>query len=314
MTTTVAGGCGAGSGCVGWWNSTAAASGHAVYSAVPTRPGVTRSLRIAVLAAALPWGTPAAAQRVLPAGTAAFELPVASPRATGFVGRIITVSEGDSRFGAGTEADVVLGENLPLLLVGSRRHPWLIGFNVATQARFSLSDPKSALISNDWVVGFDVSGRVHRFDLALQVYHESSHLGDEYAERFAARRIDWTREVVMAWVGVRAGQATVRIAVGSAVIDHLDLPRGLAALAIDYRGRDGFVGRAPGRLVAGVHTELAAATRWRLSTTARVGVELGTLRGNRIAVGLVLHDGLSTQRQFYNAESRYAGAEVRFDL
>lgn len=262
----------------------------------------------------LPWGAPIAAQRFLPAGVATFELPIASPRATGFVGRIVAVGEGDSRFGAGTEADVVLGENLPLLLVGSHPRRWLISFNLATQARFSLSDPKSALISNDWVVGFDVSGRVRRIDLALQLYHESSHLGDEYAERFAVRRLDWTREVVMAWIGVRAGQATLRAAAGSAVIDHLGLRRGMAALAIDYRGRDGFIGRAPGRLVAGVYTEAAAATRWRLSTTARVGFELGPLGGNRIALGVVVHNGLSTQRQFYGTESRYAGAEVRFDL
>ncbi len=311
---TAAGGCGAGSGCVGWWNNSATASVGAVYSVVPMHPGVTRPFRIAFLAAALPLGAPAGAQRVLPAAVAPFELPVASPRATGFAGRIIAVGKGDSRFGAGTEADVTLGENLPVLLLGSRRHPWLIGFNVSTQARFSLSDPKSALISNDWVVGFDVSGRVRRFDLAVQVYHESSHLGDEYAERFAARRLDWTREVVMAWVGMRVGQATIRAAGGSAVIDHLGLPRGLAAIAIDYRGRDGFIGHAPGRLLAGVYTEAAAATDWRVSTTARLGVELGALHGNRIAVGLVVHDGLSTQRQFYSAESRYAGVEVRFDL
>lgn len=286
----------------------------AVGNPAPTPSGVSAAVRIVLLVAALPWNAPAAAQRFLPVGVAPFELPVASPRATGFVGRIIAAGEGDSRFGAGTEADVVLGENLPVLLVGSRPRRWLVGFNLATQARFSLSDPKSALISHDWVVGFDVSGRVRRVDLALQIYHESSHLGDEYAERFAVSRLDWTREVVMAWVGVRLGQATLRAAAGSAVIDQLGLRRGMAAVAIDYRGRDGFIGRAPGRLVAGVYTEAAAATNWRLSTTGRVGLELGPLGGNRIALGLVAHNGLSTQRQFYAAESRYAGAEVRFDL
>ncbi len=274
---------------------------------------VQRPILVASLAAAV--AAPAAsAQRFLPDDARAFEQPVAAPRAAGFAGRIIAVSRGDSRFGAGTEAEVILGENLPLLLLGARSQPWLIGFNVSTQARFSLSDPRSALISNDWVVGLDISGRIRRIDLALQVFHESSHLGDEYAEKFSVRRLDWTREVVLAWVGVRVGQATVRAAGGAAVIDHLGLAPGLAVVAIDYRGRDGFIGNAPGRMIAGVYSEAAATTDWRVSTTARVGVELGARRGNRIALAFLFHDGLSTQRQFYRAESRYAGVEVRFDL
>ncbi len=257
---------------------------------------------------------PVSAQRLLPPATPAFELPVASPRATGFAGRILMVQRGESSFGNGTEADVVLGENLPLLMIGSLEHPWIVDFNVSTQARFSLSDPKSSLISNDWVVGFDVSGRVGNVDLAVQLFHESSHLGDEYAERFGARRLDWTREVAMAWIGVRAGQAKVRAAVGSVLIDQLGLERPLAAFAIDYRGRDGFVGRTPARLIAGIYTEGAAATSWRLGTTFRLGIELGAVAGNRMAIALVAHDGLSTQRQFYREESRYLGGEIRFDL
>ena len=257
---------------------------------------------------------PVGAQRLLPPAAPAFELPVAAPRATGFAGRIIMVQRGESSFGNGTEADVMLGENLPLLMIGSLEHPWIIDFNVGTQARFSLSDPTSSLISNDWVVGFDVSGRIGDTDLAVQLFHESSHLGDEYAERFGVRRLDWTREVAMAWVGVRAGQARVRAAVGSVLIDQLGLERPLAAFAIDYRGRDGFVGRTPARLIAGIYTEGAAATGWRLSTTFRLGVDLGAVAGNRLAIGLVAHDGLSTQRQFYREESRYVGGEIRFDL
>jgi len=88
----------------------------------------------------------------------------------------------------------------------------------------------------------------------------------------------------------------------------------MAAFAVDYRGRDGFAGRTPARLIAGVYTEGAAATDWQLSTTARLGIELGPLAGNRIALGLVAHTGLSTQRQFYREKSRYLGGEIRFDL
>ncbi len=267
-----------------------------------------RALLVALVVAPLP------AQRLLPPGTAAFELPIASPRASGFVGRIVAVSRGESSFGPGTEADVVLAENLPVLRLGGEQRPWTVDFGVGTQARFSLTDPKSSLISNDWTVGFDVSGQIGRAGVAAQIYHESSHLGDEYVDRFGTRRLDWTREVLMGWVGIPAGQATLRIALGSVLVDQLGLARTLAAVAVDYRGRDGYVGRTPARLVAGIFTEAAAATRWRLSTSFRIAVELGPQGGNRLALGLVAHDGLSTQRQFYQNESRYVGTEIRFDL
>ena len=106
----------------------------------------------------------------------------------------------------------------------------------------------------------------------------------------------------------------MRIALGSVLVDQLGLARTLAAVAVDYRGRDGYVGRTPARLVAGIFTEAAAATRWRLSTSFRIAVEVGPQGGNRLALGLVAHDGLSTQRQFYQNESRYVGTEIRFDL
>jgi hypothetical protein len=258
--------------------------------------------------------SPAGAQRILPSGVAGFELPLASPRATGFVGRIVSVTRGDSRFGAETEADVNLAENFPLLQLNESPTPWTLDLGVGTQARFSLSDPKSALISGDWNVGFDVQGRVGRSQLALQLFHESSHLGDEYAEHFGVSRIDWTREVLMGWYGYPVGQATIRGSVGYVLTDQLRLPRGLASLAIDYRGRTGFVGRTPGRLVMGIYTSAEEATDWHLSTSAQIGVEFGRRPGHTFALGLVWHAGLSTQRQFYRARSRYLGGEVRFDF
>lgn len=268
-----------------------------------------------LLALAVTFPAPASAQRFLPENVPAFELPYAAPLASGFAGRIIAVTRGDSRFGSGTEADVVLAEALPVVTLSGGRKPWALDFLVGTQARFSLSDPKSGLISNDWTVGFTAHGPAHKkVELAVQLYHESSHLGDEYSERFNVRRLDWTREIALGWVGIRMGQARLRLAAGSAYADQLDLPGGLAVVAIDYRGKDGFLGRSPGRLIAGVHMEFSEAVNWRSSTTARVAIELGRDARHRVALGLIAHDGLSTQRQFYRESSRYVGGEIRFDL
>ena len=66
-------------------------------------------------------------------------------------------------------------------------------------------DSKSALISNDWVVGFNGTATIETWAFTLELYHESSHLGDEYEDRFYATRRDWTREVAVGWASYANG-------------------------------------------------------------------------------------------------------------
>ena len=69
------------------------------------------------------------------------------------------------------------------------------------------------------------------------------------------------------------------------------------------------------RPVGGVFFEGTAATNWRISSSAKLGVRgRGRTDGREIGIALIAHDGLSTQRQFFRRESRYIGAELRFDL
>lgn len=253
------------------------------------------------------------AQRVMPA-TRPFELPLAAPSPSGVVGRIIAVGEGDTRFGRGTEADVTVGEGIPVLLLRDGPTPWTLDLALAAQARFSLTDPKSALLGTDWTVGFTAHGPVGRLRVAAQLYHESSHLGDEYAERFGVTRLDWTREIARLWVGLPLGGTELRLGLGRVLADELGLPPGLATLAVDHRGKDGMVGRTPGRLILGVVAEATGAQDWNPSVALRAGVELGPRRGRRMALSLVAYDGWSTQRQFWTQRSRYVGGELRFDL
>lgn len=243
-----------------------------------------------------------------------FELPEASPRVYGIVGRLISASRGDSRFGQEHEGEVVLGENFPLVALKGGRRPITLGLGSQVYGRFSLTDPKSALISTDWVVGLNTTAAIDAWALTLEVYHESSHLGDEYGDRFPADRLDWTREVLAGWASYAAGVWRFTAGASYVLDDQLDLPAPAGSFGVDFRGRSrGFL-RGQVRPVAGVFTEASAATNWRMSTSAKLGLAFG--RGNKhdFSLGLIAHDGLSTQRQFYRQESRYIGMELRFDL
>jgi hypothetical protein len=64
-----------------------------------------------------------------------------------------------------------------------------------------------------------------------------------------------------------------------------------------------------------VSGEGSTATRWRVSTSAKLGLAYATAgESHAISFGLIGHDGLSTQRQFFRQESQYVGLEIRFDL
>jgi uncharacterized protein DUF1207 len=244
-----------------------------------------------------------------------FELPFASPRVYGFVGRVFSVRRGDSRFGEQHEGEVVLGENFPLVTLQGGSRPIVLGLGSQVYGRFSLSDSKSALISTDWVVGLNTTMGLSSWALTLELYHESSHLGDEYGDRFPEDRIDWTREVAAGWASFGSGAWQFTAGARYTLADELNLPGSGGAVGIDYRGAPHSLLGGFARPIAGLFTEADAATSWRLSTSAKLGVALATGdQGHDISLSLIAHDGLSTQRQFFRQESRYIGFEVRFDL
>lgn len=274
----------------------------------PSNNRALPALAALVLAAA---GPLAAQIRLFPAVTR-FEYPIGGIRSTGIVGRVVSEHQSVTRFGPEREADVLVGTNVPVLGFDRAGRSFL-GLTMRVGGRFSLDDPKSSLLGNDWVVG--IHGVVDRgpWRFAAEIYHESSHLGDEYAERFQARRIDWTREVGGLWVRRMAGNLEITAMGGMTLIDELPLRRGVLGLGAGYRGRVGTWLGAGIRPYAGVYGESAEYAGWKVTTTARAGMELET-GGRRLGLGAVFLNGLSSQRQFYDRRSRSIGFELRFDF
>jgi hypothetical protein len=257
----------------------------------------------------------AAQDRIFPK-VPSFERPEASPRVHGLAGRVISVQRGDSRFGREAEAEVALGENFPVLALQRGARPITLGLGSQVYARFSLADSKSALISNDWVVGLNGTAVLGAWAITLEAYHESSHLGDEYEDRFGAQRLDWTREVLVGWASYARGPWRLMGSASYVVKDQLRLRRPGGSLGLDFRPLPS-AGRDEGgvRPVAGIYLDANAATSWRVSSSLKAGIAVQAGPGGReIGFALIAHDGLSTQRQFFREESRYLGIEVRFDL
>ena len=148
-------------------------------------------------------------------------------------------------------------------------------------------DKKSALISNDWVVGLNGTALFGPWAFTLEAYHESSHLGDEYEDRFDAKRLDWTREVVAGWATFSSGAWRFTGSASYALRDELQLERSGRLL------RGGLPSpAAPGggavRPVGGVYLDANAATGWRVSTSAKAGIALDASAEGR-EIGLAAH-------------------------
>jgi hypothetical protein len=201
-------------------------------------------------------------------------------------------------------------------VVALKRGPRPIVLGIGSQAygRFSLDDSKSALISLDWVAALNTTALLGPWTLTLQLYHESSHLGDEYADHFGAGRLDWSREVIAGWASYSPG--ALRLTGGASYVldDGLSLPRPGAAFGIDFGGHGHRAAARPVEPVIGLYTEATSATRWRLSSSAKLGLEFVGQGRPQLGLSLIGHNGLSTQRQFFREESRYIGVEVRVDL
>ena len=159
-----------------------------------------------------------------------------------------------------------------------------LGFGTQVYGRFSLGDRKSALISNDWVVGLNTTAVLGAWRLTGEVYHESSHLGDEYGDRFGASRLDWTREVVAAWLTYGTGPLRVTGNL-SYVLDRRagSRPprRGAGGSTGEGRPFGSFLGGRCGRSAVS-SSKATAATSWRVSSSAKLGVaSRGRSRGGK---------------------------------
>ncbi|MCU0622167.1 MAG: DUF1207 domain-containing protein, partial [Gemmatimonadales bacterium] len=123
-----------------------------------------------------------------------FELPLAAPRATGTIARLMAVQDADDRFGPGLQAEVALGENQPLLRLRGGASPMSLGAGGAVVGRFNLGDSRTSLVSADWRIDLNANLRFgRRWNIVLFVEHESSHVGDEYVDRFPDDSTGWAR-------------------------------------------------------------------------------------------------------------------------
>lgn len=88
------------------------------------------------------------------------------------------------------------GETLPFYRSRAFGGQWQIGIQAAVFAIFDLDSESMDLINADYWVGIPLSYKKENFSSLLRLFHQSSHLGDEFLLRSRVDRINLSYEVL----------------------------------------------------------------------------------------------------------------------
>ena len=177
-------------------------------------------------------------------------------------------------------------------------------------AQFDLAASSFDLINADYVIGVPLTFRNRGFSGRLRLYHQSSHLGDEFLLSTAPERVNLSFEA--AELILSQAFSALRVYGGGEFFFNRDpsdldplLAHGGAEVRVGARGRSSFV--------AAVDLKSSEQQEWKPSWSARAGFELGWGRDlehpPRVLRFLAeYYRGPSPYGQFYRENIRYWGA------
>jgi len=215
-------------------------------------------------------------------------------------------------------ASVGFGENFGIVRrPGSAEgNGWQLGVSGAVFAIFNLDSASFDLLNADYVVGFPFSVRRGDFSARARLFHQSSHLGDEFLlnpnSYPPVERINLsfeTLELLASWEhrGFRAYGGGSRIL-------HSETPLGRDRLqgGMDFRGAP--LSWKTARLVAGLDIEAWDETDWNADVSFKTGLMLRSPYGDARSIQFLLeyYSGRAPHGQFYTLDVHYFGAGIAY--
>ena len=218
-------------------------------------------------------------------------------------------------------ASVGLGEDIGLVR-GPRSH-WQLSVAAGVFSQFNEETPSNDLINTDFVIGFPVTYRGDAVSARARIYHQSSHLGDEFILNNNPTRVNLSFEALellgaFDFGGFRAYGG------GEYLIRHepSDLKPGLLHAGLEYRlptrvVRFGRLG--DGRLIAALDAKSSQERAWQTGWSVRAGIEFqpnstGAEARRRLSVQLQAYDGPAPYGQFYLESVKSVGLGLHFSL
>ncbi len=176
-------------------------------------------------------------------------------------------------------------------------------------AQFDLTRKSHDLINADYVIGLPIALRRGPYAVRFRVYHQSSHLGDEFVENRVTDRLNLSFEALELLVsrdfGPVRGYAGGEYRFNRNPQDSLE--HGVLHTGVEYRYPSPLVrmgGWGALRPVIALDAQSFEYRDWRLGWSGRAGVELGPLSGagrsgRTVRFMFELYDGPNPYGQFF---------------
>jgi len=241
---------------------------------------------------------------------------VADPKAGGsFIsylrGDFATIGDPDGGLETNT-GSVGLGDRFAIFRVAGA-HPGnglQLDLSGAVFSQFHLDQPSFDLINADYLVGLPLTLRRDGFSTRLRVYHQSSHLGDEFLLNRQPERINLSFESLVLIVSQEWGP--LRMYGGGEEFfrtEPADLAARLVHLGVELRP----LTFTNGRLFAALDFKsVEEDERWIAAWSARAGLEIARIPSvghppRIVSFRLELYDGAAPYGQFYREDIHYWG-------
>lgn len=240
----------------------------------------------------------------------------------------VSYQRGDDAELAQDIASVGIADQFGLLRVNGARPGDGVQVSLAGSvfAQFDLGRSSYDLINADYIIGLPVTLRRGGFSARARIYHQSSHLGDEFLlrrepdEQFERENLSFESAELLLSQDV----GPLRVYGGGEYLVNREperLGRSVAHYGAELRPsatvRFGSAARA--RLVGAVDLKTVAEQDGRTAVSARAGVEVGRPRdggerARRWSLLFELYDGPSPYGQFYARDVRFTGLGFHFVL
>jgi hypothetical protein len=191
---------------------------------------------------------------------------------------------------------------------------WQVSFGGGLLAQFNLDTSSKDLLNTDYFAGVPFSYRRGPLSYRAYLYHQSSHLGDEYILHAKPRRVEFSYEALSLtgsyepneWRGYLGGEAIFRK-------EPHDLKTLTAQAGIEYYGSTPLWGR--GVPVGGLDLKSTEEHHWAVNASFSAGLEFrGDPPGDHRYIRIMLdgYMGFNPHGQFYteNIRINYYGAGV----
>lgn len=215
---------------------------------------------------------------------------------------------------------VAFGGNLGLWTLRNGCDGIQVGMNGGVFSQFDLSAASEDLVNADYVVGIPLTARRGPWSGRFWLYHQSSHLGDEFLIRHLIEVHRLNRSFEVADLLVSYDRDWWRLYGGGGVIVHAvpKMDRGILHWGGELRGPIGPPGGLDGlsaSWTAGAHFRANQETGFRVTSTVKGGAELNNHAGRRLRLlGVFLHGAMPFGQFFVKQQTVAYGLEIQLEI